>query len=195
MKNIYQEIIDKGIIINYRKNEVIFNEHDLCERIGIILDGKIKISSFSNEGNEVIINLLETNDCFGDLLLFSSNPYYYGCAIALSNTVVCYISKRIILDTMNTNILFLTAFLRSITDKGVQLKQKNKLFAYKNIEERITYYLYQYLKKDENGYVYYKSITNMASFLSLPRPSLSRSLHKMERENKIIIEKNKIKLL
>ena len=96
---------------------------------------------------------------------------------------------------MNTNILFLTAFLRSITDKGVQLKKKNKLFAYKNIEERITYYLYQYLKKDENGYVYYKSITNMASFLSLPRPSLSRSLHKMERDNKIIIEKNKIKLL
>ena len=195
MKNIYKELLYKGTIIEYKSNEMVFNEHDLCEKIGIIVNGKIKISTFSNNGNEITINLLEKDDCFGDLLLFSSNPYYYGFAIALSNTSICYISKNVIVEAMMTNQQFLNDFLRSITDKGVLLKQKNKLFAYKNIEERITYYLYHYLKRDENDYIYYKSITDIASFLSLPRPSLSRSLHKMEKENKIIIEKNKIKLL
>lgn len=195
MKKFLNIIINEGKTINYKFNEVIFNEHDICESIGFIIKGKIKISTYSNEGTEIPINLLKENECFGDLLLFSSEPLYYGTAIALVNTTICYLTKQQIIELMQTNTQFLTTFLNTITNKGVELKQKNKLFAHKNIEDRITFYLYNYQSKHCDHCVYYKSITDIANFLSIPRPSLSRSLHKMEREGKIRIEKNKIRLL
>ena len=74
------------------------------------------------------------------------------------------------------------------------LKQKNKLFAHKNIEERLTYYLNHMAKKVDQNTVYFKNVTDIARILSIPRPSLSRVLHKMEKENKLIIEKHYIKI-
>ena len=195
MKNFLNIITTEGEIINYKYNEVIFNEDDICESIGFILKGKIKIVTYSNDENEIPINLLSENECFGDLLLFSSRPLYYGTAIALVNTSICYLTKQQVIELMQTNTQFLKFYLKTITNKGVELKQRNKLFAHKNIEERITFYLYNYQSKHCDHCVYYKSITDIANFLAIPRPSLSRSLHKMEREGKIIIEKNKIRLL
>lgn len=195
MKKFLNIILNEGKTINYKFNDVIFNEHDICESIGFIIKGKVKISTYSNEGTEIPISLLSENECFGDLLLFSSKPLYYGTAIALVNTTVCYLSKQQVIELMQTNTQFLTSFLKTITNKGVELKQKNKLFAHKNIEERITFYLYNYQSKHCDHCVHYKSITDIANFLAIPRPSLSRSLHKMEREGKIKIEKNKIRLL
>ena len=195
MENFKKTILSIGKTINYKNNDIIFNEHDQCNSIGFIIKGKIKISTYSNEGNEYVINLLKENEFFGDLLLFSNNPYYYGTAVALVNTTICFLTELQILQLMQTNILFLKFFLNIITNKGVALKQKNKLLVHKNIEDRIMFYLYNYKAKDCNNCIYFKSITDIANFLSIPRPSLSRSLHKLAKENKISIEKNKIRLL
>ena len=72
MKNYINVLLQTGKTINYKNNDVIFNEHDLCENIGFIIKGKIKIYTSSKDANEIVINTLSENDCFGDLLLFSS---------------------------------------------------------------------------------------------------------------------------
>ena len=78
MKNYYNLLLQNGRTINYKKNEVVFNEDDLCENIGFIIKGKIKIYTSSKDDNEIIINTLSENDCFGDLLLFSSTSNAAG---------------------------------------------------------------------------------------------------------------------
>lgn len=195
MKNFINFILDNGKTITYKNNDVIFNEHDECDRIGFIIKGKVKIYTSSKDSDEIVINLLSENECFGDLLIFSSKPYYYGTAIALVNTTISFLTKQQLITLMQQNSTFLQTFLKNITNKGVELKQKNKLLVHKNIEERVTFYLYNYQSKYCDNCVYFKSITDIANFLSIPRPSLSRTLHQMERDNKIRIEKNKIRLL
>lgn len=194
MSKLKEMFLKNGKTVTYKSNDVIFNEHDICKTVGYIIKGRVKISTFTGNENEVTINLLNTNDIFGDLLVFSSNPYYYGIGICLENTTINYISKDKLISLLSSDSLFLAEFLNLITNKGVSLKQMNKLYAHKNIEERFTYYIYHIAKRIDEHKVYYKSVTDIAHILSIPRPSLSRTIHKMEKEGKITISKNIIEI-
>ena len=187
MKELKDTFIKHGKIVNYKKNDVVFNEHDYCETVGYVIKGKIKISTITGEENEYVINLLKEDEIFGDLLVFSSNPNYYGIAVTTEYTQVAYISKNKLLTLFKEDISMLSSFLKIITDKGVYLKQLNKMYAHKNIEERIMYYLNHVANKSSDGLIYFKSLTDIAHILSLPRPSLSRSMHNLERAGYIKI--------
>ena len=96
----------------------------------------MKISTFTESEGEITFNFLSKDEVFGDLLVFSSFPNYPGIAECLENTSISYISKNKLMELFQLDNIFLAEFLTLITNKGVVLKQKNKLFAHKNIEER-----------------------------------------------------------
>lgn len=192
MEKIKDIFLKHGKLVNYKNSDIVFNETDICEKVGYIIKGKIKISTFTESEGEITFNFLDKDEVFGDLLVFSSFPNYPGIAECLENTTISYISKKKLMEIFHDDNIFLTSFLTLITNKGVVLKQKNKLFAHKNIEERLTYYLNHMAKKVDRNKVYFKSVTDIAHILSIPRPSLSRVLHKMESEDKLIIEKHYI---
>ena len=58
---------------NFKKNEIIFNEDQICEEMGIIIAGEYIIQSLSFNGNEIIYAYLKEGDMFGQNLLFSDN--------------------------------------------------------------------------------------------------------------------------
>lgn len=194
MEKIRNVFLEQGKITNYKNGDIVFNETDICNKVGYILKGKVKISTFTESEGEVTFNFLVTNEVFGDLLVFSDYPNYPGIAECLENTTISFINKKRLLELFREDNIFLTNFLNIITNKGVLLNKKNKLFAHKNIEERLTYYLLHMAKKVEKNKIYFKSVTDIAHILSIPRPSLSRVLHKMESEDKLIIEKHYITL-
>lgn len=189
--NMFLEYGNKKI---YKANDVIFNENELCDEVSFIKQGKVKISTITPSEDEVIINLLNNNSFFGDLLLFSNNPYYYGIGVCLEASIIYSLKKEILLKLLYKDNKYLEQYLLLVSNKGVFLKQQNKLFAHKNIEERLLYYFNHICKKDSDNTIYFKSITDIANTLSIPRVSLSRVLHKMEKENKLKILKHKIKL-
>lgn len=192
MEKIKDIFLKYGKIQNYKNTDIVFNETYICEKVGYIIKGKMKISTFTESEGEITFNFLSKDEVFGDLLVFSNFPNYPGIAECLENTTISYISKNKLLELFQSDKLFLTEFLALITNKGVILKQKNKLFAHKNIEERLLYYLNHMAKKIDRNIVYFKSITDIAHILSIPRPSLSRVIHKMEQDGKLLIEKHHI---
>lgn len=76
-----------------------------------------------------------------------------------------------------------------ISTKALNLKQENKLFKHKNIEDRLIYYFKIESNRFNSSKICIDSVSNLARILSLPRPSVSRSLSKMEKKN-IIAKKN-----
>ena len=43
-------------IVNLKKVQILFNEDEECTSVGVVLEGRISISSFSYEGNERVYN-------------------------------------------------------------------------------------------------------------------------------------------
>lgn len=176
----FQDILVNFKKVTYNKDNIVRNEQDFCDDIGIVISGMLKISTFTTNEKEETITLLKSGDMFGNNLIFSSNPYYLGNIITLRKTEIILIKKQELLALFNKYPLFLEAYLKEICDNALQIKQQNKLLAHKSIQDRLMYYLSTLSKQQKSKNITIPKITEISLLLSIPRPSISRELKNLE---------------
>lgn len=167
-------------IKTYKKNTIIFNEGDICENVYYILQGNVVIKTITASSNEEIITTLKENEMFGDILMFTTNPLYLGFAETKTKSIIAISKKEQFLNLLQSDRSFLNEYLMNITNKSMTFKMQAKLFAHKRIEDRILYYFKHIM---DNNTCKIKSITSLSETLSLPRPSVSRSLTDLCKKN------------
>ena len=123
----------------YKAKDVVFNEESDCHVIGMIESGQINVIELTYTEKEETITILKDKAYFGDILAFSNDNRYLGHGICFKRTIVRYITKDNILKLFKTNFKFLEAYLMLISTKALNLKQENKLFKHKNIEDRLIF--------------------------------------------------------
>jgi len=188
LETLTTEELSKVKIVSLIKEQILFNEGDQCESVGIVVEGEIEIVSYSYRGKEIIFNHLYPGMVFGNNLIFSSNPVYKGSVIAKKPAKVALIYKNTLISLLKSNIDFLLKYLQYQSDMGKDLNGKIKLLSLDNAEERFFYYLHS-----QNGVITYSSITKLASTLSLQRETLSRLISRLVNEKKIIRDKHIIR--
>lgn len=175
---------------SYQPQETVFFENDTCVSIGIVKSGEISIKSYFANGKEVTYNILEEGQMFGNNLVFSSTPRYRGDVISQRQSEIWFISKENLLKMLKQDNEFLVLYLTKQSDFSKNLNFKIKLLTISGAEDRLTYYL-----TFNKGKITHKSITKLANELYLTRESLSRTITKMVKENKVTQIDKTIKLV
>ncbi len=176
------------IIKSLKKDDILFYELDLCECIGIILEGSVNITSYLEDGKQIIYNIINKDGIFGNNLLFSSNPYFKGDIQANCDTKIALIYKNNLIKLLQSNEQFLIEYIKHQSNFAKQLNSRIKLLSIDNAEERFYYYLHE-----NNNIINIESVSELARNLNLQRETVSRLLSKLIKENKIIKTKNIIK--
>ena len=192
MKNLLDTLTPEQLkqikVVELEKEQILFNEGDFCESIGIVLNGEIEITSFSYTGGQVIFNRLNAGMVFGNNLLFSSDPHYKGSVIAKKPAKIGLIYKNSLISLLKTNDEFMNLYLCLQSDTAKELNSKIKLLSLPGAEERFLYYLHS-----KGGRIEYHSVTRLATILSIQRETLSRVLNRLVKEKRILKRKNIIK--
>ena len=176
------------IIKSLKKDDILFYELDLCECIGIILEGSVNITSYLEDGKQIIYNIINKDGIFGNNLLFSSNPYFKGDIQANCDTKIALIYKNNLIKLLQSNEQFLIEYIKHQSNFAKQLNSRIKLLSIDNAEERFYYYLHE-----NNNIINIESVSELARNLNLQRETVSRLLSKLIKENKIIKTKNIIR--
>ena len=172
------------------RGEFLFREGQLCNQVAIVVSGQVKISSISYSGSEVVFNVLEKDEMFGNNLIFSDNPTYKGDVIALKDSVIVLIKKENLEYLLQSNREFLLVYLNIQSNFGKKLNSTIKMLSFSSAEERFLFYLHE-----NKGEISYHTITELADILHLKRETLSRVLTKLEKENAIKRSPHKISKL
>lgn len=172
------------------KNTTLHREGEKCEMISIVVSGEIKISSYSFEGEELIYNVLKSNEIFGNNLIFSDEPFYKGDVVATKESVIASIKRENLLKILQSNKEFLMLYLNIHSNFSKRLNSTIKLLSFNKAEERFIFYLHE-----NNNVIQIKSIAALASILHLQRETLSRIISKLEKENVIKRSPYQIKLI
>ena len=173
-----------------RKGETLFYENDLCHHIGIIKDGRLIITSFLENGRQIIYNRLHKGEMFGNNLVFSGDPRYKGDVIAEEDSEVYLIEKEDLLHLLQENEALLKEYLKIQADAGKDLHGKIRLLSFEAAEDRFNYWMHEH-----GGQIEITSISSLAEDLHLSRETLSRLLSRLEKENRIIRDGKTIGLL
>lgn len=178
----------------FAKNQIIKNQDDPCTSIGFILQGSIKIINYSSDDREILIKEIYENNFFGNYLVYSDKSYP-GILIASSDSVITFISKERFENALFENKSFLQQYLKYIADDFIKTHNKLKIFNTKTLKDKV-FALITFKCFEQNQLFFeFKSHQELADTINIPRPSFSRTLYELQKEQKISIIKKKILLL
>jgi CRP-like cAMP-binding protein len=182
----------KGIIKTYNKGDIVFNENDECKYIGLVINGEITIHTSSILYNDFLISKIKDGDLFGVNLLFSDKPFYLGTVEATKATTLKLILKQDYINYVRDNI---ESFLSTTSNKYIQLQQRIKILSQKSIREKILFYLVNRSNLLHSNIIPIPKKEELAKYLNVERPSLSRELSNLKRDGFIDYDRKTIKLL
>lgn len=77
----------------YKKGDFLFMEDEPTSAVFLITSGRVKLFKTSDEGKEVVLGILSTNNLFGEQILFSEGKHTFA-AQALEPTRLCACYKN-----------------------------------------------------------------------------------------------------
>ncbi|KYO68616.1 Crp/Fnr family transcriptional regulator [Thermovenabulum gondwanense] len=180
----------------FNKGQLIAVEGDDCLNIGIILDGSVEIKKIFASGRSITVASLKKGNIFGEVIIFSDIRKYPSTITAFTETKIMFISVDDVIKLCNSNKKFLFNFISLLSNRILMLNEKITIISQKSIRQKISLLLLEEFKKNKSLILELPlSRKDLAEYLGIPRPSLSREMIKMKNEGIIDFKKNTIKIL
>lgn len=183
----------------YEKDEIIVRRNEHFHKIGLILKGKATIHQDSSYGSSNVIAWLSELDTFAEVLMFVPSELYPTSITASTSTQVLYIEPMQIIHVIDTikdvQHTLLINITKLIAQKAFILHNKVEILMIKGIKPKICYYLLHQSEKN-NASIFEIPLNRdqMASYLHVSRPSLSRELRVLQNENVIKFKGNRFEI-
>jgi len=120
----------------FKKKESIFDEGDPSEWLYIVTAGKVKITKISQEGKEIILELISPMEFFGGIAVVRGFPYPAN-AVAMENTEVLKISRKNLMSLMDRFPGLMYCMAANIGDRIKGSHETLKNIALEKVEARI----------------------------------------------------------
>lgn len=168
--------------------EYIFREEDEAKGLYILLKGMVEVEKNDGSGKRQMVNRFDKPDTvFGEVYLFlEDRPYDFACR-AVKDSRLLFVPKEAFDLSGGATAQRLTQnMLQVLAKKAYFLNQKMLILSAGSIRKKIARHL---LFKNPGGEpMMLMNREELADYLAVPRPSLSRELMKMHREGYIDLE-------
>lgn len=180
----------------YKKGEVIANEEDECNSLGLVLEGIIEIERIYPSGKQIVLKRLSKGNVFGEALIFSRESNYPSTVIAFTECSILYIKKEDILKLCTMEERILGNFISALSNKILMLNSKIKSISFKSVKHKVINFILEEIKEQNTSIITLnESKEEIAEVIGIPRPSLSRELMNLRNMNYIEFDRNTIKIL
>lgn len=183
--------------VRYGKGEIIFDMGEKPTSMFVLLKGSIAICKDSVSGRRMVMTTIDDiGDIFAEVFLFLPKEGYDFYTVALSaDTTVLKIPRKVFSDDPHPYHQHLIGnMLAILSQKAYNLTQKLQVLASGNLRQKLCKMMLAAM--DEKGYVQLgMTREQMADYLNVARPSLSREFANMQTEGLIEISGRFVKVL
>lgn len=190
----------KPLIKGYEKNGLIRLEGDPFNYIGLVLSGRVSILKEKASGARVVISMLHPGEMFGEMAAFSEINKWPFTVQCIENTVVLFIPKKNIVGECSQmcpwHRRLIQNFIKIVSINALKLSDKVEYLTIKSMRGKIAAFLFdEYKKENKLSFNVLLNRNEMAEFLNVSRPSMSRELIKMKNEGIIDYHLSNFKIL
>lgn len=184
----------------YRKDDYIVSDGEKLEAMGIILEGEALVIKENAAGNRVVMTLLHPGDMFGEMLVFSSTAIWPASVVAQKDARVMFLQRKKITGQCGKACYWhnsiIENMLKIISERALVLNKKVEYLTIKSMRGKIAaFFLEQYKKAGSRIFEIRMNRNDLADFLNVSRPSMSREMSRMRDEGVIDFHLSTIKIL
>lgn len=203
-ENISQEGIRKllecsgAFVKDYDKGQVVFREGEKPEYFYLLIKGKLLVTKNYVHGRRVIFFEIHEKEIFGILIRHKEGETYWYDATAVADSQVLVIPWDFLFHFCPNACEYHRDIIKNMisvqADSCVFQMKKLHILSGITVEAKIAYLMFE--QADEQGEVDFKmNREELADYLSITRPSLSRSLMNLQKKGYISVYKSRAKIL
>ncbi len=185
---------------HFKKNNFIIYAGEKINSIGIVISGHILVTKENVLGERIIMSVLGKGSLFGEIGAFSDREEWPATVIAQDDVSICFINKSVFfagcVKNCRSHQKIIFNMLNIISNKAMMLNRKVEYLSYKSVRSKIAAFLMDEYKKTKSFTLCLSINRNeLAEFLNITRPSLSRELGNMKLDGLIDYHKSTIKII
>lgn len=171
---------------SFEKGQALIHEGEKTDQLFILNNGQVKLSKFTVNGKEQILDIMTCGDFFGEMNLFHDDALSNFTAYAIEDTEICLITKEDIDQIMGANPDITIKLLKEVTKRLAHTENLAQNLATKDPEVRIAQMILEFCQKfgteKDSGVMIHLPITReeIASYVGVTRETISRKLGKFE---------------
>ncbi len=169
------------------KNEMLFHKGDAPEGMHVVVMGQIKLSLPSAQGTEKVVHMCGPGHTFGEAVVFLERPYPVN-AQATADSIVLLVSRRVLVDSLDSNSMLCRKMLASLSTRLHELLGDMETCMLRGSVQRVVCFLIQSEPPgDEPGFSLSLPVSKqtIASRLNLAPETFSRVLGELSEKGLI----------
>jgi len=190
------ELVNKMIVKQFKKNETILYEEDTNEYMYIILLGKVKVVRTTEDGKEIILAIHQSGSFFGEMSLIDGKTAP-ASVIATEDSLISIISKTDFFAIIFSQNKITKNLLEILCDRLRKSWDTIQLLNFNNAAQR-TKMLFlmladEYGEKTPEGIILNIKLTHqdISDMTGLTRETVTRVIDKFQKNKEITILKDK----
>lgn len=186
-------------IRSYQRNECIALAGSEFLAIGIVLSGNVTVLKENVAGNRVILSVLDPGDMFGEMAAFARKRVWPATVMAQNEVKALFLPPEKVIGNCqrqcDSHRRLIYNMLMIISNKALALNKKMEYLSIKNLREKISTYLLEfYQQTGKNTFMLPLKRNELADFLNITRPALSREMGRMRDEGIIDFHRSSVQI-
>ncbi|HXM41866.1 MAG TPA: Crp/Fnr family transcriptional regulator [Bryobacteraceae bacterium] len=123
-------------ILEYKKGQSIYSQDQPSTSIYLVIEGKVKVSRMADDGHQVILDIYQTDEFFGESALLSL-PQRAEHATAMESTRLMTWTNTEIEDIVSKRPRLAVALLQILAGRTMEFGHRIESFSLDNIARRL----------------------------------------------------------
>src|ERR1022692_4306149 len=174
-------------IVEYKKGQMIYNQDQPSTNIYLIIEGKIKVSRVADDGHQVVVDMYQPDEFFGESALLNL-PRRCEQATAMENTKVMTWTTAEIEDIITKRSRLAVALLQILVQRTIDLTHRIESFSVDNVARRLARSLIRFSERlgavEEDGSVRMAPFTHelLSQYVGTSREIVTHYMNQFRRQ-------------
>lgn len=162
----------------YEKNEVVYDNTNFSRSLGIVLEGRLRVTKENADKRPIVMSTLQRGAMFGAAALFNSEPEYATKITAIERSRVLFLPQRLIKRMIEREPDIAENYIRYLSERILFLNRKIYFLTAGTAEQRLAGFLLDNLAVGEFSEMP-MTMHRLADALNMSRASLYRAFDEL----------------
>ena len=162
----------------YEKNEVVYDKTNFYRSLGIVLEGRLRVTKENADKRPIVMSTLQRGAMFGAAALFNSEPEYATKITVIERSRVLFLPQRLVKRMIEREPDIAENYIRYLSERILFLNRKIYFLTAGTAEQRLAGFLLDNLAVGEFSEMP-MTMHRLADALNMSRASLYRAFDEL----------------
>ncbi len=186
-------------VSSFSRNDIIKMAGDPFEGAGVVVEGQVSVVRENAAGERIIFSILKQGELFGEMAAFSGSGKWPATIVAQTDCIVMYVPSDKLVGQCAASCTghrkLIMNMLGILSRKAITLSRQLEFLSIRSMRARVAAFLLeQYKKSGQSTFMMDMNRNELADFLNVARPSLSREMCRMRDEGILDFHRSSVQI-